>query len=187
MALKEQDIVFTTQDENGNTVIQMPITRLENVEGLEGLLDLIHPVGSLYWSKKSTNPATLFGGSWTQVKDKFILAAGSTYSVGATGGAATVTLTTNQIPSHSHTGTAASDGSHTHTITRAFRYGADPSTGNTTAAWDMGDRSVSTNVSVTSSSSGSHTHTLTINSTGGGAAHENMPPYVAYYCWERTA
>ncbi len=32
MALKEQDIVFTTTDEAGNTVIQFPITRVENVE-----------------------------------------------------------------------------------------------------------------------------------------------------------
>ena len=34
MAIKEQDIVFTKKDENGNTVIQMPITRVENVEGV---------------------------------------------------------------------------------------------------------------------------------------------------------
>ena len=34
---------------------------------------------------------------------------------------------------------------------------------------------------------GSHSHTLSIAAAGGGAAHENMPPYVTYYCWERTA
>lgn len=33
MALKEQDIVFHTKDSNGNTVLQLPITRVENVEG----------------------------------------------------------------------------------------------------------------------------------------------------------
>lgn len=33
LALKEQDIVFTGKDANGNTIIQMPITRVENVEG----------------------------------------------------------------------------------------------------------------------------------------------------------
>lgn len=33
------------------------------------LLDLIYPVGSLYWSSNSTNPATLFGGTWTQIAD----------------------------------------------------------------------------------------------------------------------
>lgn len=147
----------------------------------------IYPVGSLYWSKKSTNPSTLFGGTWTQIKDKFILAAGGTYTVGSTGGAATVTLSTNQIPSHTHTGTATSGGEHTHTVSTTFRYGADPSTGNTTAAWDIGDRSNSTVSSVTSCSGGAHSHTVTLNNTGGGASHENMPPYVVYYCWERTA
>lgn len=62
-----------------------------------------HPVGSLYWSSQSTDPGTLFGGTWTRIKDKFILAAGDTYTNGATGGAATVTLTVNNMPSHSHT------------------------------------------------------------------------------------
>lgn len=62
-----------------------------------------HPIGSLYWSSQSTDPGTLFGGTWTRIKDKFILAAGDTYTNGATGGTATVTLTTNNMPSHSHT------------------------------------------------------------------------------------
>ena len=76
------------------------------------LMQLIYPVGSLYWSSKNTNPATLFGGTWTQIKDKFVLACGDTYANGATGGSSTVTLTVNQIPSHTHTGP-----SHTHSFT----------------------------------------------------------------------
>lgn len=66
------------------------------------LLDFAHPIGSYYWSSDSTNPSNLFGGTWKQIKDRFVLAAGSSYSVGATGGAATVTLTINQIPEHTH-------------------------------------------------------------------------------------
>ena len=62
-----------------------------------------HPIGSLYWSSQSTDPGTLFGGTWQRIKDKFILAAGDTYTNGDTGGAATVTLTTNNLPSHNHT------------------------------------------------------------------------------------
>lgn len=34
MAVIEQDIVLTTKDKNGNTVIQMPITRAENIENV---------------------------------------------------------------------------------------------------------------------------------------------------------
>jgi hypothetical protein len=89
------------------TAIKYLITQAKN----EAIL-AAHPVGSLYWSSKNTNPSQLFGGTWTQIKDKFILAAGDTYINGATGGAATVTLTTNQIPSHTHTGP-----SHTHSFT----------------------------------------------------------------------
>lgn len=67
------------------------------------LMKLIYPVGSLYWSANNTNPSTLFGGTWTQIKDKFVLACGDTYSTtGATGGASSVTLTVNNLPSHNH-------------------------------------------------------------------------------------
>lgn len=78
-----------------------------------------HPVGSLYWSSQSTDPGTLFGGTWQRIKDKFILAAGDTYSNGDTGGAATVTLTTNNLPAHTHSVGAHAHGlnSHTHKVT----------------------------------------------------------------------
>ena len=68
------------------------------------LMKLIYPIGSLYWSANSTNPSTLFGGSWVQIKDRFVLACGDTYkTVGATGGASSVTLSVLNIPSHNHT------------------------------------------------------------------------------------
>ena len=82
------------------------------------LLNLVYPVGSIYWSSNNTNPGTLFGGTWTQIKDKFILAAGDYYSNGATGGAATVTLTVSNMPSHSHSFTPSGNvSSHSHSFT----------------------------------------------------------------------
>ena len=81
------------------------------------LLNFCYPLGSLYWSSKNTNPATLFGGTWVQVKDKFVLAAGDTYKAGATGGSASVNLTTANLPNHSHTFTPkGSVSSHSHTL-----------------------------------------------------------------------
>lgn len=59
-----------------------------------------HPVGSYYWSSESTDPSTLFGGTWERVKDRFVLAAGDSYAVGATGGEATHTLSYNEMPLH---------------------------------------------------------------------------------------
>lgn len=99
------------------------------------LLNFCYPIGSLYWSSKSTDPSTLFGGTWVQIKDRFVLACGDTYkTVGATGGASSVTLSVSNMPNHSHsftpsgevtstfTGTAVNTGGmsanerHTHTV-----------------------------------------------------------------------
>jgi microcystin-dependent protein len=80
------------------------------------LMKLIYPVGSLYWSANSTNPSTLFGGTWVQIKDRFVLACGDTYkTVGATGGASSVTLSVNNMPSHTHSFTPSGKvSSHSH-------------------------------------------------------------------------
>ena len=67
-----------------------------------GLLSLVYPVGAIYLSVNSTSPASLFGGTWEQIKDVFLLSAGDTYSAGATGGEATHTLTVQEMPTHNH-------------------------------------------------------------------------------------
>ena len=67
----------------------------------ERLLD-IYPIGSIYMSVNSTSPASLFGGTWEQLKDRFLLGAGDSYAAGSTGGEAKHTLTISEIPSHTH-------------------------------------------------------------------------------------
>lgn len=131
----------------------------------------IYPVGAIYISTASTSPASLFGGTWEQITDRFLLAAGSSYSAGATGGAATVTLTTSQIPSHNH----------------AFQYSTDG--GSSWATANMGrDGSYSdtpylgTKPSVEEFSS----YQVRVGQTGGGGSHNNMPPYLAVYVWKRV-
>ena len=52
------------------------------------IYNAIYPVGSIYMSVNSTSPQTLFGGTWEQIKDTFLLASGTSYSNGATGGSA---------------------------------------------------------------------------------------------------
>ena len=69
---------------------------------LNDFWDKIYPIGSIYISAESTSPANLFGGTWEQIKDTFLLAAGNTYTAGATGGEATHTLTVSEMPSHYH-------------------------------------------------------------------------------------
>ena len=170
-----------------------------------------YPVGSYYMSSNSTSPATLFGGTWTQITNRFIFAAGPGYSVNSTGGSATKTLVTDNIPSHTHS--CGSAGSHTHTrgsmnIVGTFGTGsATPSlhrddtsgafynsgtNGHKFANGDTGnDRTskitlnASRNWSGETSPNGSHAHT--IGSTGKGTAFDVMPPYIVAYVWRRTA
>lgn len=71
-----------------------------------------HPVGSYYWSNDSTSPATLFGGTWEALPAGYtLIAQGSgsdsfgsfTYEAGKQYGERKHQLTTNEMPSHSHT------------------------------------------------------------------------------------
>lgn len=70
--------------------------------GGTSLLDLFYPVGKVWVSRNSTDPGEIVGGTWTRIEDRFLLMAGSTYSAGDTGGAATHTLSISEIPPHTH-------------------------------------------------------------------------------------
>ena len=148
------------------------ITTLSNT-----IWDKIYPVGSYYWRNDNTSPATLFGGTWEQVKDKFILAAGDTYSVGNIGGEATHTLSITEIPAHKHTGTTDTTGEHTH-----YSVGREGG-----CLRGLADTDTDNGNNLPTSSAGAHYHTLNVDNTGGGEAHNNMPPYVVAFCWKRTA
>lgn len=142
----------------------------------QGLFNLIYPVGSIYMSVNSTSPATLFGGTWEQIKDRFLLASGSSYSAGATGGEATHTLTVQEMPSHSHMYRLFSPASTLENSTNDTKYGKPA------AAIGSAASSGAYNCGYGGSSNETHIYT-----TGGSAAHNNMPPYLAVYIWKRTA
>ena len=62
----------------------------------------LYPVGAVYISAVSTSPASLFGGTWEQLQDRFLLGAGSNYTAGVTGGTSKNVLNNTSIP---HIGT----------------------------------------------------------------------------------
>lgn len=128
------------------------------------LLDAVYPIGSLYMSVNAADPNTLFGGTWERLKDRFLLAAGDTYAAGATGGEAAHTLTKDEMPSHNH---SLSDPIDKNSIKLGSMTGD--------ANWALTKRAAS------------YDYNLTTNNTGGGAAHNNMPPYLTVYMWKRTA
>lgn len=142
-----------------------------------------HPVGSFYISENSTSPQTLFGGTWVRIKDRFLLAAGDSYTAGNTGGTKTHshttkshTLTVEEIPSHYH--------SDIYTLENGSYY---RNTYQTIASSYGVDSGVMT--------SAAKPTTFETGNTGGGQAHShgntgsanNMPPYLVVYVWKRTA
>lgn len=136
-------------------------------------LNLIYPVGSIYMSVNSTSPQTLFGGTWTRIQDVFLLAAGSTYSAGSTGGKAKVTLTVDEMPKHTHI-----QNQHRHSAYNYNSSGADCGWNRAATAGSGGTGYVNL---------GTNYATATNQDTGGDQPHENMPPYLAVYMWKRTA
>ena len=126
-------------------------------------VDQIYPIGSIYMSVNSTNPANLFGGTWERIKDTFLLSAGDKYSAGATGGEATHKLTINEMPSHTHI-----------VSNYASMVGWTGSSPSYSYLNNNNDGYVGSN-------------NPTSKATGGSQAHNNMPPYLAVYVWKRTA
>ena len=88
-------------------------------------------------------------------------------SLGKTGGSDTVTLTTANLPAHTHTGTTSSTGAHTHTAYIGVQSGS----------WGMGN-GTSHPYTGNTSSAGNHSHTFTTSSIGSGSAVTITNPYV---------
>jgi microcystin-dependent protein len=91
------------------------------------------------------------------------------------GGGKKVQLTVASMPTHTHTNAVSTDGSHTHPFLGDDVTGGSVDTQvNLDTSADLSDAFAST---TPVRPAGDHTHTVTINSTGGGVAHENRPPY----------
>lgn len=133
---------------------------------LNDFWDKIYPVGSIYISAADTSPSTLFGGTWEQIKDTFLLAAGDTYAAGATGGEATHTLTVDEMPKHT----------------------IKPNSGTLIVNTEQGNSALTSGSAMASAgylwNKGIETPSREV---GGGQPHNNMPPYLAVYVWKRTA
>lgn len=126
------------------------------------ILEAVYPVGSIYMSVNGTSPATLFGGTWEAIQGKFLLGAyGNTYKAGSTGGEATHTLTTSEMPSHNHAVYYPNAGADDHSAPVNYPDGPSDSTYYAVGSYTSRE--------------------------GGGKAHNNMPPYLAVYIWKRTA
>lgn len=121
---------------------------------MQSILDFIYPVGAIFWGYSHVSPASLFGGTWTRIENRFLWACDANGVIGAMGGEQSHTLTVNEIPAHTH----GSVYTHSGSGTRNYSW---LSPGGTNMAYEP-------------------------ISTGGGAAHNNMPPYIHVSAWRRT-
>ena len=186
------------------------------------IVDLIYPIGSVYETKDSSfDPSTYWGGTWERIKGKVLVGVDESdtdfATVGQTGGSKSVTLTTAQMPSHTHTftGSAVTSGgqsaNHTHSGTTAgagghsHNVGYDKDGGSGTNRYTVHSGGSSgaqgqaptnsvanhTHTITTGNQSANHTHSVTAagtnSSTGSGGSHTNLQPYCTVYIWERTA
>ena len=150
----------------------------EEMPALQGnpddFINLVYPVGSIYMSVNDVSPSTLFGGSWEKIEDTFLLASGSTFALGQTGGEINHTLTIDEMPSHTHNIQQREENP---TMVSSFYNGVYDPGGiefiMTEAAKTIIDRTASDH--------------LFNSSTGGGQPHNNMPPYLVVNIWKRIS
>lgn len=141
---------------------------------VSALFDLIYPVGSIYYTNDANfSPNVSFNGTWEQIKDVFLLAAGDTYVGGTNGGAATVKLTEGQLPRI--TANWAIHGQEGGTIfytlngkATGTRYGSYK----TTQGGTLGGAQSYQNPGI---------------AFGNNESHNNMPPYIVVYVWKRVS
>ena len=148
------DFDFKTRFRNG--------IELKTPGGIKSFLDAVYPVGSIYMSVKSTNPGTLFGGTWVAIAQGRCLVGVNTSDTDfktpeKTGGEKTHKLTIAEMPSHNHGWGYATTG------TKGNNEWSSAGSNKTGIAKDI------------------------IQATGGSQAHNNLQPYLCVYIFKRTA
>lgn len=131
------------------------------------ILDKIHPVGSVYISTSNISPASLFGGTWERLKDRFLLGAGDTYAAGATGGSATHTIEDVNMPSGA---VWVAQNKTAGKYVSGTTYKSYAATANEYILTTRGKANEFASTPLTSNAPINH-----------------MPPYLAVYMWKRTA
>ena len=143
------------------------------------LLNKVYPVGSIYMSVVNVSPASFLGGTWQAIEQgRMLMAAGSSWQAGTTGGAAYHALTVQEMPTHDHSATETAAGGHTHGASTGSAGSHDhASSMGTAGAHDHGGdlrtaRDGAHSHGGTTDYAGSHTHTRgSMNITGSQAFH----------------
>ena len=144
-----------------NDAITITEKAIKEINPAPDILNRAYPVGAIYISTENTSPANLFGGTWEQIKDVFILAAGDNYNAGETGGSKDAIVV-----------------EHRHSHTFYWAYVANGEAGH------MGATDNTTALMVDNSGRSVNKPTEYKGESGTG---KNMPPYLVAYMWKRIS
>lgn len=155
-------------------------------ELVKAITNIIYPVGSIYISTNTANPASYLGGTWSQVaKDCYLIGynAGNTWfdkpgtSKGSNGKSGSWntdnhTLTIDQMPSHKHP-------------FRVVKERQDQFTGGEHAS----DLPVASRTNGDNIGWSNFANDTAVGSSGGGKGHNHfhVSPYYTVVVWRRTA
>lgn len=132
-----------------------------------GYLKADYPQLWALWGSKYGSSVDFFGSP--NLMDNYPYGASFAHALDSTFGAATHTLTTGQIPSHNH---GVTDPGHTH---RVEKLSATVNAGvNTATPNARSDNPAAPHITAQSNTTG-----ISIQNTGGGGAHNNLPPSLA--------
>lgn len=160
------------------------------MNGVSDAMEELWPVNSIFCSISSTNPSVTLGfGTWVSFGAGRMMigysASDSDFDTAEeTGGAKTVTLTSAEMPSHTHAQDAHTHTQDAHAHTQQSRSAGLIGTAGSSGSVAANNQSVGTTNSTTATNQNT---TATNQNTGGGGAHNNMPPFIVVYMWKRTA
>lgn len=124
-----------------------------------------YPIGSIYISTNATSPATLFGGNWDEIHGAFLFANSALHKAGEIGGEEEHVLKEKEIPIHYHDEYVGNDGGDDSVPEGYYGFTSIAYT-STNTYWAKGSKT---------------------SEAGGGQAHNNMPPYLSVYMWQRVS
>ena len=163
------------ENPHGVTKAQVGLGNVDNVSKAN-ILQSVYPVGSIYMSTASTSPAELFAGTWEQIKDRFLLAAGDN-AAGSTGGEAQHFLSITELPEH-----------------RMKIYDQETIDSSADLCPDLSSIGVTEallplapNGLPSRATPGKRYWYSSTMSIGENKGHNNMPPYLTVYAWKRIA
>ena len=163
-----------------------PVTNTLNVpnisgngSGLSGIESFVTGMIILWYGNTGNIPTGFVlcdgSNSTPDLRDRFVVGAGSAYSPGNSGGSSSVTLSESQLPSHNHSASSSvNDPGHHHEYIDQYvvinnGYRPWPASNNDCAQRNIDTTNATTGITVST----------TIGNTGSGSAIENRPPYYA--------